>query len=260
MRRNLRGQSPSLSVEREKDLDLAAQHVGIDRLEKEIDGAGTVAAKAVGLGLMHRGDENDRHVPRLRVLARVAGDLIAVHLRHLHVEQHHRERVAEQHAKRLVAIIRAEDLAVEIAELRFERDQVGLGIVDEQDARACLGHRPAWMVVLAHSAVDTRSCIERREGYLAARELFARAQAQKPAWTKAARELDEHPRLQRAVEVDEDVAAKHDLHLAEDLFIGDEIVPKEAPTRCDATSPSSRCARTPRCSSDENSCVPPASR
>jgi hypothetical protein len=61
----------------------------------------------------------------------VAGDLVAIHLRHLHVEQHDRELAAQELAQRRVAGAHAHDIAIQVTEQRFERDQVALDIVDD---------------------------------------------------------------------------------------------------------------------------------
>ena len=99
----LRGDLLSLPVKLEKDVRLAAQNVGFDRLLDEIDGAGLVAAKAplaVGVAGRH---EDDRNAPRAFVAAHQLGQLEAVHAGHLHVDQRQRHVVLKQKLERLVA-------------------------------------------------------------------------------------------------------------------------------------------------------------
>src|SRR5512134_51495 len=56
-----------------------------------------------------RGDHHDRAVLQARVIAHVRGDLVAVHARHLDVEQDHVRHLVLQHRDGLEAVLRGDD-------------------------------------------------------------------------------------------------------------------------------------------------------
>ena len=79
------------------------------------------------------GDEDDRDVPRALAAAHQLGQLEAVHVRHLHVEQGQRDVVHQQQLQRLGAGARASSISTSSpAQQRREREQVLLEIIDEQ--------------------------------------------------------------------------------------------------------------------------------
>jgi len=102
---------------------------------------------------VHRRHEDDGHVARRAVFSREPRDLVAVHLGHLHVEQQHGELAPQELAEGLVARARADDVTVEARELGFQRDQVRVDVVDDQD-------RGAWF----QTRVDARSGVVRAHG------------------------------------------------------------------------------------------------
>lgn len=73
-----------------RQFDLGAdpgdEHGRLDRLGDEVGGAFADAALLL-LGVVHGGDENHRDVAGGRVVLQFGENLVAVHLRHHHVEQ-----------------------------------------------------------------------------------------------------------------------------------------------------------------------------
>ena len=134
----------TLPMQLEEHVGLAPQDVRLDRLVEEVDRAGLVALEHAVLVARAGGDEDDRHVARALAAAHQLGQLEAVHLRHLHVEQRQRDVVHEQQLERLGARARLQQLDVVAAQQRRQREQVLLEVVDEQalDASALHGHVP----------------------------------------------------------------------------------------------------------------------
>ena len=85
--------------------------------------------------LVHRGEEDDRDALGLLALADDAGGLVAVHARHVDVEQDHRELALEQMAQRLLAGAGDHDLG-QILDHGADGEQVVLVVVDDQDRAA----------------------------------------------------------------------------------------------------------------------------
>ena len=134
------GQLDLLLVELKEDVGLALQHARIDRLEEEVDGARLVALEdALGV-LRAGGEEDDRDVLGALHPPHQLGQLEAVHLGHLDVEDGQRHLVNEQQLERLRARARLEDLQPVSAQERLERHQVLVGVVDQQEFHGLSGH------------------------------------------------------------------------------------------------------------------------
>jgi hypothetical protein len=86
-----------------EDAHLGAEDLRIDRLEQVIDRALLVAFEDVGGLAAQRGDEDDGDVARLLALLDQLRRLQAVQARHLHVQQDHREGLAQQVEERVFA-------------------------------------------------------------------------------------------------------------------------------------------------------------
>ena len=116
-------------------ISLRAQHGRVERLEHVVDGAGGITAEDLLLVLRDRGDEDDRDVARACALLDQRCRLEAVQLGHLHVEQDHRNVVAQQLSQRILARVRMEERLPERLEDCLEREQVLGAVVDEQHVR-----------------------------------------------------------------------------------------------------------------------------
>ncbi|SRR5260221_10729959 len=114
--------------------DLRAQDDRVDRLEHIIYRAHRIAAQLVLRLLVHRRQEDDRNALGLVARADHPGGFVAVHARHVDIEQDDRELALQQVAQRLLARAGENDLA-EILEYGCDGQQVALVIVDEEHSR-----------------------------------------------------------------------------------------------------------------------------
>ena len=120
--------------------DLGAEDVWQERAEEIVDGAERVAAgsvQLVGVG----GEKDDRHVASPRALADHRGGLEAVHLRHVDVEQDHRDVVVEEKAQRLPTGIDGDDILSELGQHGLDRHPLRGRVVDDQDVDAVARRR-----------------------------------------------------------------------------------------------------------------------
>ena len=90
--------------------------------------------------LVHRGQEDDRDALGLLAAADDPGGLVAVHARHVDVEQDDRELALEQMAQRLLAGGGDLDLG-EVLEHGADGEQIVLVVVDDEHPRARLRRR-----------------------------------------------------------------------------------------------------------------------
>jgi hypothetical protein len=127
----------ALGEELDEHRDLRPQDLGRERLEDVVDGPHRVAAEHVNVAAVIGGQEDDRRVARALALADERGGLVAVEVRHRDVEQDQREVAGEDLAQRGATRRRANEPVRRIREDRFERQQVLLVVVHEQDV-----HRP----------------------------------------------------------------------------------------------------------------------
>ena len=117
------GELTALAGEVENTLTLLVRICGSSRLVEEVDRAALVAAKHALLIARARGDEDDRHVLRALGAAHELGELEAVHLGHLHVEQREAERRGRAQLERFGTRARAETCtSVGAAALRARSD------------------------------------------------------------------------------------------------------------------------------------------
>jgi hypothetical protein len=103
----------------EEDRDLAPERVGVDGLLEEVHRADGVAALGDARLAVGRGQEDDRDVPGTLAVPDEARGVVAVHARHLHVEQNHCQIVlAEDQRERALAAVRAQEVRSERLEDR----------------------------------------------------------------------------------------------------------------------------------------------
>jgi hypothetical protein len=127
-----------LAIELKEDVRLVAQDVRLDRLVEEIDRAALVALEHAVLIAHAGGQEDDRHMAGPLAAAHQLGQLEAVHVGHLHVEQRQRHVVRQQQIERLRAGTRQQRLDVVRAHQRRQREEVLLQVVDQQTLHAGL--------------------------------------------------------------------------------------------------------------------------
>ena len=126
-----------LAKEAQEHVDLLAQDRQLQRFEEKVDRAGAVALERAQLILGSGSDEDDRHLARAQHAAHQLGQLEAVHLRHLHVEQRQRDVVVhQQQLQRVASRLRLDHLEVVAAQERLQRATILLEIVDNQDLGA----------------------------------------------------------------------------------------------------------------------------
>ena len=133
---------PGLAIELGEHLDLGAQHVGDDRDRHVVHRAHRVAAQAIHVGEMHRGDEDDRRLLKPRMLPDHGRELEAVELRHAHVDQHDGDLALEQLLERLARRARLDQVLAELLEHHLVAQELGRLVVDQQDVDCILHHVP----------------------------------------------------------------------------------------------------------------------
>ena len=123
----------------DKDRDLRPQNFRNNRRKNVIDRADRVTTRDVRLRVVYRADENDRRRLGAWALPNQRRRFEAVHHRHIHVEQDHREILFEQTTQRLLSRTRADDILFQVGENRFVGQHLVGSIVDNQDADLLLG-------------------------------------------------------------------------------------------------------------------------
>ena len=120
-------------VQRDERLRLRTQHVDIEWLRQEIDGAEVVRALDAVRVVVVRGQEDDRDVLRLAARAHEASGLVAVHVRHPDVHQDEREVFTQKMRERFAAGARVDEIAAQRRQRGLEREEIRVVVVDEQD-------------------------------------------------------------------------------------------------------------------------------
>ena len=131
----------ALAEEVREGLDACAQDVRVVRLGDVVGGAAGVALARVPLVAMNRRQEDDRHLAPDGRGPDAGGDLEAVHLRHLHVEEDRGERPLDRPVEGLAARARQDELEPQRPQDGLEGDEVRRRVVDEQDAGEARGRR-----------------------------------------------------------------------------------------------------------------------
>ena len=110
----------------------------LDRLDDEVVRTNLQAADAVG-DLAESGDHDDRQQLALRRLLQALADLVAVHPRHHHVQQHQVRRFLVDLLQRFDAVGGSDDAAVDVRQAAFDQLQVQRVVVDDQHHRLSPG-------------------------------------------------------------------------------------------------------------------------
>ncbi len=101
-------------------LGLVAQDLRLERLEQEVHRAGVVALEHP-VTLLHAGrHEDDRHVPSALGTAHQLGQLEAIHLGHLHVDQRQGKLVLQHQLQRFAPRARLQELEVITSQQGFQ--------------------------------------------------------------------------------------------------------------------------------------------
>jgi hypothetical protein len=143
---------------------LGAQHLRHHRRGNVVDGTERVAA--LGLDLVDvGGDEDDRRLGRLAVLADQAGGLQPVDVGHVDIQQDHRELHLQDVAQRLLPGPGTDDVLVQLVEDGAEDDMLLGQVVHHQDidsvlfARARQRCRTGFHWCSHARRTDSRSCV-----------------------------------------------------------------------------------------------------
>ena len=110
------------------------QHHVVDGLSEEFVGAGLKARDTVAAAVQG-GDQHHRHVPGLRIVLQPAADLKAVHAGHHHVQQDDVGLFAGGDGQRRRSVVRRQDVVIFGGQLGFEQADIGLDIIDDENAR-----------------------------------------------------------------------------------------------------------------------------
>lgn len=121
-----------LAVQLEEHLGLVAQDVRLERLVQEIDGSRFVALERAVEVVGACRDQDQRDVPRALVAAHQLGQLEAVDVGHLHVEQRQRHVVPQQQLERVAGRAGRQHGHVRPCQQRLQRVAVLLEIVDDE--------------------------------------------------------------------------------------------------------------------------------
>ena len=135
------------------------QDVSVDGLVQEVQRAQGQAAD-MRFVVRHGGHEDDRNVPRLRVLAQTPGHLEAVHSRHHHVEQDQLRPVQARQCDGVGTVARFQHLDT-LLQYRCGDDAIGRSVINDQDRHGVQcrtidsgeGHGAAYAWAMASSSV-----------------------------------------------------------------------------------------------------------
>ena len=125
-----------LAVQVDEDVDLRLQDERLDGLEHIVHRSRRVAAEDVHVVLVVRREEQDRDARRARAAADERGHLVAIHARHLHVEQDHGEILPEGPAQGFLRGVCQDHVDCRISEDLRGGEQIALIVVDDQDFRS----------------------------------------------------------------------------------------------------------------------------
>ena len=122
-----------LAPDIDKDVDLAAHGVRVQRLVQKVDGAGFITRKSVVEILRARADKDDGNAAGPLGAAHERGQFQPAHAGHLHVQDGQGKFVVQQQCQGLVARLGPENDAVLLADQRLQRDQVLAQVIDDQE-------------------------------------------------------------------------------------------------------------------------------
>ena len=122
-----------LLVEVHEDPDLGAEDLGVDRGADVVHRPQRVDPRDVLLVVLG-GEEDDGRRLRALALADEGGGLEAVHARHVHVQQDHREVLVQDVLQRLLARLGLDQVLAELGQDGLQDDELVGTVVHEEDA------------------------------------------------------------------------------------------------------------------------------
>ena len=130
---HLRFQTQAVAGQLQEDTHLGQQDLGHEGLDDVVHGPHVVAVELVLLVGVGGADEDDGHLRRVGVAAQQLGDLVAVHLRHLHVEDDQGEIVPQGQLQGFLAAVGPQDHDPRVGEDLLQGHEVGGTIIDDED-------------------------------------------------------------------------------------------------------------------------------
>ena len=134
--------SSSASRKRESERTRARRRISSIGLVRKSSAAGLKAGQPVG-GLIESRDHDDGDMPGRRIGFQAAADLESVHPRHHHVEQNDVAIAGGADFQGVRAVGAGDDVEIVGAEARFEKFEIGEGVVDDENARGHIAPFPA---------------------------------------------------------------------------------------------------------------------
>ncbi len=117
----------------DQDGDLGPQDEGVDRFEHHVHRARRIGLEEVGLVAEHRRQEDDRRIARPAVRADEARRLIAVHPRHVQVQENDRELLGQKLPQRILARAGDDQLVAKFLQRMDGGIGVALIVIDDED-------------------------------------------------------------------------------------------------------------------------------
>src|SRR4029077_12965218 len=131
---------PRLAEKLDKDLDLRAQDLRDHRYRHVVHGAHFVTAQAVDVGQQDRRNEDQRRLLEARMVADHRGELEAVDVGHVNVDENDGDVIFEEELERLGRVARAQQIFADVLENSAIGEQFRRLIVDEQDVDLVVKH------------------------------------------------------------------------------------------------------------------------
>jgi hypothetical protein len=122
-----------LPVQLRENADLRTQDLGDDRDGHVVHRAHLIAADAVGVGDMYRGDKDDRRLAEAGMTADHLGQLEAVEIGHADIDENETDVILEKSVERPLGAVRHDKLFIEVAQNDLIADELRRLVVDEKN-------------------------------------------------------------------------------------------------------------------------------
>ena len=127
-------------VKLDKRDDLRTQNFRYKWFCQVVDSAQRITFENMLLGFIDRGQENDRSVTRLLTFANQSSRFEAVDRRHIHIENDEGEFLMKEKPQGIDPGWSSDKILSEIAQERFQCDQIFDVIINQQDTDLLFGH------------------------------------------------------------------------------------------------------------------------